>query len=89
MSTSLYERLGNLPYETQVDDTIHSIAKHYKKRAKSGVAKPGTSTIKEDLSNLEWIKHAQDELMDAFLYLERLKKVIQTEEEDETGTYDT
>jgi len=37
---------------------------------------------------LEWIKHAQDELMDAFLYLERLKKVIQTEE-DESGTYDT
>jgi hypothetical protein len=29
------------------------------------------------LSHVEWLNHAQDELMDATLYLERLKRKIQ------------
>ena len=31
---------------------------------------------RDDLSMLDWIQHTQEELMDATLYLEKLKKTI-------------
>jgi hypothetical protein len=31
---------------------------------------------REDLSVVEWINHTQEELMDATLYLEKLKKTL-------------
>ena len=39
-----------------------------------GEAKYGTNLDRKDLSTLEWIEHAQDELMDGILYLEKLKQ---------------
>ena len=37
---------------------------------------------RNDLSKLEWINHAQEELMDGILYLEKLKKEIEHGKED-------
>lgn len=41
-------------------------------RALKGKAKYGTTMEREDLSKLEWLKHAQEEAMDFCVYLERL-----------------
>ena len=36
--------------------------------------KYGTNLDRTDLSTAEWIQHAQEELMDGILYLEKLKQ---------------
>ena len=45
-------------------------------RSKIGKEKYGTDLDRNDLSLYEWILHAQEEHMDAILYLEKIKKVI-------------
>ena len=46
-------------------------------RAEFGMKKYGTNLDRKDLSLLEWIQHAQEEHMDAILYLEKIKKEVQ------------
>ena len=41
-----------------------------------GFTKYSNTLDRKDLSKLEWINHAQEELMDGILYLERLKQEI-------------
>jgi hypothetical protein len=45
-------------------------------RSDLGMKKYGTNLDRKDLSLLEWIQHAQEEHMDAILYLEKIKKEI-------------
>jgi len=42
------------------------------KRSEIGKAKYGTTMERNDLSRLEWLKHAQEEAMDLCVYLEKL-----------------
>ena len=57
-----------------VDSIVFSIVSQFVNRAKFGKEKYGVTLDREDLSILEWIQHAQEEHMDAILYLEKLKK---------------
>ena len=56
------------------DSVVFSIIKQFKQRADFGMKKYGTNLDRTDLSVLEWIQHAQEEHMDAILYLEKLKQ---------------
>ena len=42
------------------------------KRSETGKAKYGVTMERQDLSRLEWLKHAQEEAMDLAVYLEKL-----------------
>jgi hypothetical protein len=57
----------------EVDSVVYSIVNKFKERAKVGMAKYGTNLDRKDLNTVDWIQHAQEELMDAILYLEKLK----------------
>ena len=57
-----------------VDSIVFSIISQFVERSKIGKEKYGTTLDREDLSILEWIQHAQEEHMDAILYLGKLKK---------------
>ena len=59
---------------TCVDSVVYSIVSQFIGRAKIGKEKYGVTLDREDLSILDWIQHAQEEHMDAILYLEKLKK---------------
>lgn len=59
--------------EEVVDSVVTNILKGFVSRAVFGKAKYGTDLDRSDLSILEWIQHAQEEHMDAILYLEKLK----------------
>lgn len=59
---------------TQLDSVVTSILRKFTERAKFGKTKYGTDLDRKDLSTLQWIEHAQDELMDGILYLEKLKQ---------------
>ena len=45
----------------------------YLKRSDEGVKKYGTTLQENNLTFLEWLNHLQEELMDATLYIEKLK----------------
>ena len=55
------------------DKHVQSVVNKYKERSNEGIRKYGTTLEREDLSFLEWLNHLQEELMDATLYIERLK----------------
>jgi len=59
------------------DSVVFSIVKKFKERAKIGKEKYGTDLDRDDLSLNEWLQHAQEEHMDAILYLEKIKKTIE------------
>lgn len=59
--------------KTNTDSVVFSIISQFKQRADFGMKKYGTNLDRTDLSVLEWIQHAQEEHMDAILYLEKLK----------------
>jgi hypothetical protein len=60
------------------DSIVDSVIDQFVSRASFGKEKYGTDLDREDLSVLEWIEHAKQEHMDAILYLEKLKKIIET-----------
>ena len=57
-----------------MDSIVTAVIEKFKARAAVGKAKYGTDLDRKDLSILEWIQHAQEDHMDAILYLEKLKK---------------
>lgn len=63
---------------TTLDSVVKSILYKFTERAKFGKQKYGTDLDRKDLSTVQWIEHAQDELMDGILYLEKLKQESST-----------
>lgn len=63
---------------SQVDSVVQAVLDKFIARSAMGRAKYGTDLDREDLTPLEWIQHAQEEHMDAILYLEKLKRVWTT-----------
>jgi len=62
--------------EEKLDSVVSTIILKFKNRAVMGKKKYGTDLDRKDLSVLDWIQHAQEEHMDAILYLEKLKKEL-------------
>lgn len=57
-----------------LDSVVLAVIASFKARAVAGKLKYGTDLDRTDLKTLEWIQHMQEELMDATLYLEKLKR---------------
>lgn len=58
------------------DSIVKSVIKNFEKRSIIGYLKYGTNLDRTDLTKLQWINHLQEELMDACLYLEKLKQEL-------------
>ena len=58
------------------DSIVDSILNKFIDRAEMGFNKYNNTLDRKDLSKVEWINHAQEELMDGILYLERLKQEL-------------
>jgi len=62
--------------EAQVKDSVvQSVINKFKQRSDVGIKKYNTTLDREDLTDKEWINHAQEEAMDLILYLEKLKRL--------------
>ena len=59
-----------------LDSVVRTIIAKFAQRAAVGKAKYGVTLDRTDLSVLDWINHAQEEHMDAILYLEKLKQTL-------------
>lgn len=66
--------------QPQFDSVVTAVINSFKQRAEVGQKKYGTNLDRTDLSTLDWIQHAQEEHMDAILYLEKLKQCFQNQE---------
>jgi hypothetical protein len=58
------------------DKIVNQVIQNFEKRSIIGFLKYGTNLERNDLQFLQWINHLQEELMDATLYLEKLKDEI-------------
>lgn len=64
--------------EPKYDSVVSSIISKFEERARIGQIKYGKTLDRNDLSFLQWINHAQEELMDGILYLEKIKQQTNT-----------
>ena len=56
------------------DTVVASVIRSFEERSRAGQLKYGTTLDRTDLTPQQWAQHMQEELMDASLYLERLKR---------------
>jgi hypothetical protein len=66
----------------KLDSVVLAVIESFKARASFGKKKYGTDLDRTDLKTLDWIQHAQEELMDAILYLEKLKQGFAVESQN-------
>ena len=58
------------------DGIVKAVIDKFKRRSEVGIQKYGVTLEREDLTPEEWAEHLQEEMMDAILYLERLKREL-------------
>jgi hypothetical protein len=63
------------------DSIVKSVIESFKQRSEIGILKYGKTLDRNDLTFLQWVQHAQEELMDAILYLEKLKQILREKEQ--------
>ena len=59
--------------EAVICPIAEAVAIQVKERAKKGLEKYGVNAARTDLTIRQWLQHLQEELLDAAVYVERLK----------------
>ena len=67
--------------DIQEDTIVQSVIEKFYERSQVGIKKYNTTLDRNDLSLYEWISHAQEEIMDFILYLEKVKKIVDSGKE--------
>ena len=55
------------------DRNVEAVRELLRQRSEAGLVKYGTTTERTDIDVLRWLQHLQEELLDAAVYVERLK----------------
>ena len=55
-----------------VDTNVEQVREKLLQRSIVGLSKYGVTTERTDLSDLQWLRHAQEEAMDLAVYLEKI-----------------
>lgn len=56
------------------DPIVLKVLAKYYERSQTGIKKYGHTLDRDDLNLIDWLNHLQEELMDATLYIEKLKQ---------------
>ena len=59
------------------DAINEAVIDQFRTRAEKGKEKYGTTMERDDLTLMQWLQHLQEELMDAAVYVEKLKGEIE------------
>lgn len=54
------------------DPNVQAVCTMLQNRAQVGLKKYGVDTTREDLTHIQWLKHAQEEALDLAVYLQRI-----------------
>ena len=55
------------------DSNVEKVIAQLRERKEKGLKKYGVTTDRKDLSQLQWLQHLQEELMDGAVYIEKIK----------------
>ena len=73
----------NLSYEANKekerdnrDPIVEQVVDKFNERSRVGIEKYGTTLDRDDLNLVDWLNHLQEELMDATLYIQKLKNEL-------------
>ena len=69
-----------------MDPVVETVIQRFKQRSEIGQQKYGTTLEGNNLPFLGWVQHMQEELMDAILYLEKMKTVGLTDQKITNST---
>lgn len=61
------------------DSVVEEVIEKFQERSRVGIEKYGTTLDRGDLTPIQWLNHIQEELMDAILYAQRLRREIPDE----------
>jgi hypothetical protein len=59
-----------------IDKVVKEVLEKFKERSDTGIKKYGVTLEREDLNLVEWLTHLQEELMDATLYIHKLRSEL-------------
>ena len=67
----------NITHEQKHEDTVlMAVMTKYYERSQRGIRKYGTNLDRTDIDIIGWLNHLQEELMDATLYIQKIKKEL-------------
>jgi hypothetical protein len=61
-----------------IDKNVEAVRQAMYERMSKGYQKYGTTTERTDIDLMGWLQHLQEELMDAAVYVERIKDELRT-----------
>jgi hypothetical protein len=59
------------------DSIVESVREKLRERAQRGALKYGLTMDRDDLAQLDWLRHAQEEMLDGAVYLEKLIQIAE------------
>jgi hypothetical protein len=62
--------------DIKVDSVVEAVVSKMRNRSAVGIKKYNTTMDRNDLSTEQWMTHLQEELMDAVIYLQKLKSML-------------
>ncbi len=62
--------------DIKVDSVVEAVVSKMRSRSTVGIKKYNTTMDRKDLSVEDWMTHLQEELMDAVIYLQKLKSML-------------
>lgn len=72
-TTALY---SDTTFTPKQDKYVQRVKENFEQRSQIGIAKYNTTLERKDVDLAGWLQHLQEELMDATLYIERLKDEV-------------
>ena len=73
LGVKLYPGDIEVKIDEPIDRFVQSVKDKFEERSQTGIRKYNTTLEREDLNLYDWLTHLQEELMDATLYVEKLK----------------
>lgn len=67
------------------DPIVQIVIDRMRSRSAVGMEKYGVTMMRDDVSTVEWIDHAIEELLDGAIYLERLKLDISSKNQRQSA----
>ncbi len=62
-----------------MDKNVEAVREMLYNRMQTGLKKYGVTTERDDVDLLGWLQHLQEELLDAAVYVQRIKQEIKDE----------
>ena len=81
----IVKRMKDKEKRKVMDKNVEKVITQLRDREEEGLRKYGVNTERTDLTTLQWLQHLQEELMDASVYIEKLKNEMKEIQDEMSG----